>query len=118
MFTVVLTAIAVYFGAAGRVDVMFAALAGGAALLLATILAPRWLRAPNAAWLWLGVMIGKVTNPIFMGAIYFCLFAPIGLLFRLIGRDELGIRRPRADTYWTDWDARFTEDDDYFNRRF
>lgn len=36
-----------------------------------------------------------------LGALYYCLFTPLGLFFRLIGRDVLGMRfQPDRDTYW------------------
>jgi hypothetical protein len=44
--------------------------------------------------------IGWVVSHLLLGAVFYCLFAPLGLLFRLIGRDALGLRRTSANSYW------------------
>ena len=44
--------------------------------------------------------IGWVVSHLLLGAVFYCLFAPLGLLFRLIGRDALGLRRSAAESYW------------------
>ncbi len=46
--------------------------------------------------------IGVVVSFAVLAVVYFGLFAPLGLFFRLIGRDALHrAREPRAKTYWT-----------------
>ena len=44
--------------------------------------------------------IGWVVSHLLLGAVFYCLFAPLGLLFRLIGRDALDLRRRSAESYW------------------
>jgi hypothetical protein len=44
--------------------------------------------------------IGWVVSHLLLGAVFYGLFAPLGLLFRLIGRDALGLRRSAAESYW------------------
>ena len=45
--------------------------------------------------------IGLVTSLLLMGLVYYGLVTPIGLLFRLMGRDVLHRRfDPKAGTYW------------------
>jgi hypothetical protein len=61
---------------------------------------------PNALrplWVALTVVtfpIGWLLSQIFLRLIFYGLLAPIGLLFRLSGRDPLRLRRPAGDTYW------------------
>ncbi|NLZ05258.1 MAG: hypothetical protein GXY19_08810 [Phycisphaerae bacterium] len=46
--------------------------------------------------------IGFVVSLILMGAFYFGLITPLGLVFRLLGRDVLCRKfDPKAPTYWT-----------------
>ena len=45
-------------------------------------------------------MLHKVTNPLFLGAMYAIAIVPTGLLMRVFGADPMGLRRPRGDTYW------------------
>lgn len=47
--------------------------------------------------------IGFVLSYVIMGFLFFGLITPLGLLFRLIGKDPLNRRYdPAAKTYWTD----------------
>ena len=46
--------------------------------------------------------IGWVVSRVLLALAYFAVFAPLGLVFRLIGRDALARRRrPEGPTYWT-----------------
>ena len=47
------------------------------------------------------IPIGLVVGEVVLGLTYFLLFVPIGLFFRLIGRDSLERKlAPEAETYW------------------
>jgi hypothetical protein len=76
----------------------------GGALALAGLAIPRQLRAIDAAWMKLALLISKVTTPIFMGIIYFVVLTPIGLLRRAMGKNAL-IHRPGAHGLWADRSA-------------
>jgi cytochrome b subunit of formate dehydrogenase len=56
----------------------------------------------NKAWFMLGLVLGKVVSPIVLGIIFFGLITPIALIARLIGRDELKLKRPKKSTYWSE----------------
>lgn len=46
--------------------------------------------------------IGWLMSWLLLGIVYYCLFTPLGLFFRLIGRDALALRlRPDISSYWT-----------------
>ena len=46
--------------------------------------------------------IGFVLSYVIMGTLFYLLITPVGLLFKLIGRDPLNRRfDPEAPTYWT-----------------
>lgn len=46
--------------------------------------------------------IGVVVSLVVLATLFFGLFAPLGLLFRVVGRDALRRRRdPDATSYWT-----------------
>ncbi len=57
-------------------------------------------------WMGLGVTIGIFTQPIVITIAYVLLFVPLGLLFRILGRDMM--KRKLADksvaSYWEDCD--------------
>lgn len=47
--------------------------------------------------------IGFVLSYLIMGTLFYILIAPVGILFRLLGRDILKRRfEPEAETYWTE----------------
>ena len=52
-------------------------------------LLPRTLKPLNLLWTRFGKLLGKVTNPIFSALIFYLVFAPAGLVFRLFGKDLL-----------------------------
>jgi MFS family permease len=47
--------------------------------------------------------IGFVLSYVIMAALFYLMITPVGLLFRLIGRDPMHRRfEPEAETYWVD----------------
>jgi hypothetical protein len=74
------------------------------ALLFAssTLLAPHLLTPFNRLWFRLGVLLGKVSSPIVLGFIFLFLIIPISLFMRLIGRDELRLKKQIVESYWID----------------
>jgi hypothetical protein len=75
------------------------AVALGALLCAAALVAPSRLGPVQRAWLALGERLGKVTTPVFLGIIYFGVIAPAGVLLRAFGRNPVA-RRRRAGTVW------------------
>jgi hypothetical protein len=62
---------------------------------------PRWLRHIYVAWMALVFPIGWLVAHVVLGVLFFGVFTPLALVFRLAGRDVLQ-RRPTSeqDTYW------------------
>jgi hypothetical protein len=56
----------------------------------------------NKAWFMLGLGLGKVVSPIVLGIIFFGLITPIALIAKLMGRDELKLKRPENSSYWSE----------------
>jgi large-conductance mechanosensitive channel len=77
-------------------------LGGAAALtLLVTLARPLLLRPLNRTWMKFGALMHAVVNPIVLGAMFFVVIAPIGIVMRLFGRDALRRRLdPQAPSYW------------------
>jgi len=74
------------------------ALAGG----LLALAAPTWLKPIYVAWMVLAFPIGWTISLLILGLLYYGMFMPIGLFFKLIGRDPLDrTRLPAAETYWS-----------------
>jgi hypothetical protein len=61
---------------------------------------PAAIRPIFAAWMAVALVIGGVISRLILAALFYLVFTPVALLFRLIGRDELRLRRPETDSYW------------------
>ena len=72
----------------------------GLVLIAAALIKPDALAGAHRGWMKLGLLLHKVTNPIFLGAMYAIAIVPTGLLMRLFGVDPMGLRRPRGETFW------------------
>lgn len=54
----------------------------------------------NYIWMHFGLALGKIINPIILGIIFFGLFAPVAILGRLFGRDELRLKHKSKTSQW------------------
>ena len=71
--------------------------------LAVTILRPAWLHPLNLGWTKLGLLLGRIVNPIVMGLLFFLVVAPTALIFRLLGKDPLRLSLDAtARSYWID----------------
>jgi hypothetical protein len=74
----------------------------GAALLLVFLAAPRARRHLYIGWMYAVFPIAFTVSHAVLGALYFLVLTPVGLLMRLLGRDPMQRRFDRAaTTYWT-----------------
>jgi hypothetical protein len=68
---------------------------------LTTLFFPAALTPLNRLWTRLGALMHKIVNPLVLGLIYALTIVPIGLIFKLLGKDPLRLKRdPQATTYW------------------
>jgi hypothetical protein len=80
---------------------------GGAALVLLFFAAPPIRRPIYLAWIYATFPIGFVLSHVILGAVFYLVFTPLGLVMRLFGFDPLRRRFDRAATsYWVERDAR------------
>jgi hypothetical protein len=83
----------------GRIRIW--AIALGAVLALLAVAAPRSLAPLNRAWTKLGLLLGKVVNPVVLSLLYLIGFTPMAVLMRAFGKDPLRLKlAPSATTYW------------------
>jgi len=87
----------------GRFDVTaqaFALLAIGLGPL--GILRPEVMRWVYTGWMVVVFPIGWTVSRVILGALYFIVFTPVALLFRLMGRDTLRLRRVERASHWSE----------------
>jgi hypothetical protein len=83
----------------GHTPVATAVLVLAGALIVAGLAMPARLGPVYRGWMALALAISKVTTPVFMGAIYFLVLTPSGLLARLLGHRPVA-RARSATSYW------------------
>lgn len=85
----------------GNGDIKVWALIVAALLVVVAMLAANVLGPFNTAWLKFGLLLSRVVNPIVLGAIFYLVITPFGLVSRLFRQDFLRLRRdPNATSYW------------------
>ena len=67
---------------------LWAILLGGV-LILAGGLVPMWLAPIHRGWMWVGHVLGWINTRIILGVIFYGLITPIGVVFRLLGKDTM-----------------------------
>lgn len=72
----------------------------GAVLLVAGAVVPGRLSGVYRMWMAAGGALSKLTTPIVLSVVYFCVVTPMGLLLRLSGRRPLR-HRLRDNSYWS-----------------
>lgn len=65
------------------------------------IIAPKALAPVFMAWMAVAFPIGFVVSRILLAMLYFLMFTPVAIVFRLMRRDVLRLERRSATTYWT-----------------
>ena len=68
--------------------------------IIVTLLNADLLLPFNKMWMRFGLLLGKIVSPIVLGFIFFGIFTPISLAFRLFGRDELRLQFKQKTSHW------------------
>ena len=67
---------------------------------LTSLLKAELLLPLNKLWMKIGILLGVIVSPIVLGIIFFGLIKPYGLIMRIMGRDEMKLKRSKKETYW------------------
>ena len=65
-----------------------------------TIFKLKQLSILNIYWFYFGKFLGKIVSPIVLGIIYYLIVTPVAIIIRIIGRDELSIKKNKKSTHW------------------
>ena len=68
--------------------------------LILAILNSKILTPLNKIWFYFGIALGKLVSPIVMGFIFFLVVTPIGIIMRLLGKDNLNLKKKSKGSYW------------------
>jgi hypothetical protein len=61
---------------------------------------PQLVKPVYVGWSVLAFPIGWCISTVMLAILFYGVFTPVGLMFRLFGRDILVRRRPAVNTYW------------------
>ena len=102
LFLVIFLGLAAWRMWNGRADGWAVAMATAAvAVGLVGLARPTAIRYVYTVWMIVAFPIGWTISHLVLGVMFYALFTPLALLFRLVGRDELRLRRdPSRATYW------------------
>ena len=77
------------------------ALAVSIAFLAIALLRPGILHSLNRLWTALGLLLGRIVNPVVTAVLFYVVFTPMGLLLRLFGKVPIETAMsPELSTYW------------------
>ena len=83
------------------VNAWYVALAALGIVVISAVLHPRWFRGYYRLSLRLGFYSSQFIGRCVLTALFILIVTPLGLVFRLAGKDPLQIKRPRgAASYW------------------
>lgn len=75
----------------------------GAVFLLLAFVRPRILAPLNRLWLRFGLLLHRIVNPIVLGAMFYVVITPVGVIRRVISRDPLALRLDDTrSSYWVE----------------
>lgn|SRR5438552_900122 len=72
----------------------------GLALMLAAVTVPDALAPVNRGWMKLGLLLHKITNPVFLGLMFLLAILPTGLAMRAFGKDPMARKLGKEERYW------------------
>lgn len=67
---------------------------------VAGLIKPGFVRPIYTGWMIAAFPIGWTISKIVMALMFYAVFTPLGLVFRLTGRDPLKLRRTKPASYW------------------
>ena len=98
LFALIGWALPYFFGKGGIVPAL--AWIGGGLIVVGTLL-PAVVRPLFYAWMGLAFVLGAIMTRVILTIFFFIVLLPVGLFFKLIGRDALERKIDRnATTYW------------------
>jgi hypothetical protein len=91
-------------------------LGSSAFFAIAALTAPQALAPLNRLWFLLGVVLGKIVNPVVLGLIFFLVITPVAVGMRWFGRDALRLKRRASGSYWIERDPAGPSPDSFKNQ--
>lgn len=62
-------------------------------------IAPMTLRPVYRAWMRIGLAMSRITTPLILGIVFYCVITPFALILRILGKDPMRRKFEKAETY-------------------
>jgi Saxitoxin biosynthesis operon protein SxtJ len=92
----------VFWRSAGALWLATVFAAFGVLVCIVGLIRPQRIHPVYATLLAISLPIGWLVSGVLLRLVFFGVVTPIGLLFRILGRDALTLHRPPGDSYWRD----------------
>ena len=100
IFSFIFFLLSCYFYYASKIEWSLSFIILSFIFLFLAIVKPASLSKMNFLWMKFGLLLGSIVSPIVMGVIFFGLFMPLGFLFKILGRDELYLKKVGRESFW------------------
>lgn len=88
----------------------------GAPLMVLGAILPNLLRPIYIGWMAMALVLGSIVTRVLLTIFFFIIITPVGLFFKLIGRDALHRKLDRgSETYWIEKEYPITDNSRYKN---
>jgi len=67
---------------------------------ITTLVNAKLLFPLNKLWMNFGLLLGKIVSPIVLGIIFFVLFTFYAIIMKIVGRDELKLKKLKNQSHW------------------
>ena len=68
--------------------------------LIITLFKAKLLLPLNKLWMRFGLILGRIVSPVVLGIIFFGLITPYSVIIRMLGRDELHLKKVKNKSHW------------------
>ena len=69
-------------------------------IFLISLILPSCLTPFNIIWSKIGLLLNTITKPIILGLIFFVIITPLSIILRIFGRDQMGLKELKKNSYW------------------
>ena len=87
------------------------------AAFVVALVKPTLFRPFNWLWMKIGVFVGSIISPIILLLLFYVVIAPIALISKASGRNELSLKYHAGETYWENREP-VERDEVWFSNQF
>lgn len=99
-FSLIFICLGIYFNVKKLLLISYFFIIAASIFLLLALISPTKLRPLNKSWAILGLILGKISNPIILGTLFYGVITPFSILMKCFGRDNLFLKNKKKCSFW------------------